>query len=69
MAAGVIPAPGKHGPCKRCEHIDCRELRSMALALCHWCGQAIGYGHRYYRIDGQYVHARCEETAVEEHNQ
>ena len=65
MAASIIPKPGsKLGPCKRCEHIDCRELRTMAESLCHVCHKPIGYGVRYYRHDdfgGAYDHAICVE--------
>jgi hypothetical protein len=68
MAAGILPAPGsKLGPCKRCEHRDCAELREMAGSVCRLCDKAIGYSVRYYAdpdaAPGQrfYVHARCLE--------
>lgn len=73
MAASRLPKPGsKLGPCKRCEHRDCRETRATADSACRYCGGVIGFEVRYYRDpDGPavtpfaYVHAACHEDAIE----
>lgn len=67
MAAGILSRPGsKLGPCKRCEHIDCRESRAMAAADCRFCQKPIGYGVRYVaaRLTGCLAHERCVDDAV-----
>ena len=67
MAAGILPKPGtKHGPCKRCEHIDCRQTRRDAESLCRVCQRPIGYQTRFYRETdppgrNNLVHAACVE--------
>lgn len=70
MAAGTLPAPGsEHGPCiKPCEHRDCVASRATASATCSWCDEPIGWDTRFYAGDnpGEYVHALCEELAIEE---
>ena len=65
MAASVLPQPGtKLGPCKRCEHIDCKETRQMAETLCAYCQQRIAYSTRFYRLpSSSLVHAHCHESA------
>lgn len=71
MAAGVLPAPGtEYGPCDtpECGHRDCEATRETAVSLCSWCDEPIGYDTRYYHGDspGDYVHALCEELAIDE---
>jgi len=64
MAAGRISKPGKeYGPCEgECHHTACMELRKIAAAACTICGEAIGYGHCFYReADNTLVHADCAE--------
>ncbi len=69
MAAGTIPTPGKVvngleiGPCinEKCKHIDCAEIRQMAAWRCDYCFKEIGYETRFYKVDGQLVHADCHE--------
>ena len=75
MAAGTISKPGTaYGPCEDdCDHLDCRDTRAEAEALCVRCQQPIGYDARYYRVAEadaiggvpSVVHALCEELAAE----
>ncbi len=73
MAAGILAEPGSpNGPCQElCQHIDCAESRRMAAAPCDRCQEPIGYNRRFYSIkhepnrQGEFVHADCEEDAVE----
>lgn len=69
MASGIIPKPGsRYGPCVAgCEHRDCKENREDAASLCRHCGKPIGFDTGMY-ADGhprRFVHAVCEEKAVE----
>lgn len=68
MAAGSLPAPGtEFGPCENeeCGHADCRQIRIEAGAICHHCGDAIGYERRFYSTEDGLVHAVCEEEAID----
>ncbi len=69
MAAGVIAQPGSAiGPCTNllCGHIDCDKTRTMAGSECPYCHEEIGYGRRFYQLDGEIlVHASCYEAAIE----
>ena len=72
MASSTLPKPGaKNGPCKTdCTHRDCETARLLAVKVCHFCQQPIGYGVRFYddpdnRLAGDLVHAKCLEEAVE----
>lgn len=69
MAAGRLPKPGtEFGPCEpECGHIDCKQTREMAQAVCHYCEKPIGYETRFYvDVDKKLVHAICLETSIEE---
>lgn len=68
MAAGQLSKPGTRlGPCKRCEHKDCKESIAMASALCRFCAKAIGYDTPFFegRFEDVIAHASCLEQAVE----
>ncbi len=79
MAAGIMPPEkgGEFSPCEDCEHIDCAALRKRAAAICHYCGEAIGWDVRFYndqppnsqgRVPASElvpVHALCLELDVE----
>lgn len=67
MAAFILPAPGtQYGPCTEdCHHRDCLETRLMATAECWYCRKSIGYGARFYRDAGEWVHAACAEDAAD----
>lgn len=74
MAAGRLSAPGsKLGPCAEpCAHIDCRESRAMAAALCVYCGEPIGFlgensraGNFFQEPEGDYSHESCAFDAAE----
>ena len=68
MAPGRLSSPGsKYGPCADpCMHIDCADIRSMAEAICRYCGQPIGYERGFYREHHELVHSSCVEDSVEE---
>jgi hypothetical protein len=60
----------RSGPCvEACEHRDCAASRSTAAAKCQRCGEAIGFGVRFYTIKGSelvHEHAACAERAADE---
>jgi hypothetical protein len=71
MAAGYLPLPGtEFGPCiDNCEHIDCKQTRTMAETICHYCGKAIGYDRGFYILEEKImIHSACHETAIEAEN-
>jgi len=69
MAVLVIRSPGTAGgPCKKsCNHQNCRVFRAAARKKCAYCHQPIGYGVRFYTLDGSSAaHALCFEQAAED---
>lgn len=69
MAAITFHAPGTaNGPCpsKFCIHTDCQATRRQAASACQHCGKPIGYGVRFYQINGheRFAHAACEDEAI-----
>ncbi|HEY7195479.1 MAG TPA: hypothetical protein VH439_17180 [Gemmatimonadales bacterium] len=70
MAAGSLGKPGtERGPCATaCRHIDCREIREWARALCHYCGKEIGYETRFYRQgEDEEPHTRAVASLEDAH--
>jgi hypothetical protein len=48
-----LPYPGSDfGPCAApCAHPYCARVRAAAAQLCFFCGQEIGYGHPFVRLE------------------
>mgnify|MGYP001558674181 CR=1 FL=1 len=68
MARGFLASPGtEYGPCyDSCSHKDCKETRTIAETICHYCSEPIGYNRGFYREDDKrYVHAVCLEEHIE----
>jgi len=67
MAFGWIPPPGtKYGPCSgKCDHLDCKRLRSDAGAICHYCDGPIAYDLSFFEMNGKLVHVYCYKTETE----
>ena len=75
MAAGALPDIGtEYGPCPHtkvngewvaCGHTDCAQGRIDLERVCAHCGEAIAL-RLFYKIPrtGDWVHATCEEAAV-----
>ena len=65
MATGTIARPGtKQGPCRRCSHKDCAEMRILAQEDCRLCGFPIGYETPFYQSSGGPAHAACAEAEL-----
>lgn len=67
MASTSLSSPGsQYGPCPdaNCHHTDCQQTRRWSEAICHHCGEAIGYDRQFYDVSPaggfQLVHASCE---------
>jgi len=79
MAAGMLPPEtgSEFSPCAKCGHRDCAAIRVTAGSICRHCDEPIGWETRFYNDDDpeikrrtgtniNYVHALCEELAIEE---
>lgn len=80
MAAGILPPEtgSEFSPCLKCEHVDCAAVRVTAGSICRHCDKPIGWETRFYKDDNrlyrtgevaagaEWVHALCEELAIEE---
>lgn len=52
--------PGtKDGPCVRCTHPECVELRSVVDRACTICGKAVGYAMPFVEEGSEVTHTSC----------
>lgn len=67
MGYAIIPEPGTEaGPCaQHCPHFDCAATRADAASACVYCGDEIGYGAKYFRVDSGLAHFICHVEACE----